>query len=98
MKRIRKKKRLQRSQRSAEAQPKEGDRVLLCGHEDRPHIWAFDEITLQRPDGTKITSSWFVCCDKCHLEFAKDSLALFEMVRDDAAWMGDEPLMVDAPD
>jgi hypothetical protein len=48
--------------------PKDGDRVLLCGHRNAPHyrIWTFaDNIPFGRPDGTVGEARFLIACLEC---------------------------------
>jgi hypothetical protein len=74
----------------AEDQPRDGDRVLHCGHilRARPWHWfKFEEpVSFRRPDGTTGSAAWIVACDACFREHGADVRA-----RGDGLWTGDEP-------
>ena len=78
--------------RWADKQPKSGDIVLSCGHVIAPfHFW-FGLTEFSRPDGTRGTATWTVCCSRCFCRLGgttgnPDKL----LIREERVWVGDDP-------
>lgn len=76
-------------------QPKQGDRVMHCGHHEANNHHFFclvteqgAEIIFTRPDGSLCASRWIALCDACfrlHGEHPES------VIRADGVWQGDEP-------
>lgn len=71
-------------------QPKDGDRIMHCGHVvGRMHWFQYEKpIRFQRPDKSRGEASWFAACDAC---FIKRGEKVVDYVRGDATWNGDAP-------
>ena len=88
-------KRIRKPKKFSKVQPKDGDSVVLCGHEtsDSWHFWKLpeDHVEMTRPDGSTFEPLWIVACQSCFLIYAKDPLQI--PIRDDAKWKGGAPFI-----
>ena len=75
-------------------QPKDGDRVLHCGHTDAPH-WHWwnlpNGMGFRRPDGTEGSADWIVSCESCAQAAKFDTHQI--RIRGDAKWLGNAPVI-----
>jgi hypothetical protein len=89
-------KKIKKKKKFTKDQPKDGERVALCGHPNSPtfHFWKFPCMaTLMRPDGTTFKTQWLVACDECFIENLREhsgDVSKFR-IREDAFWAGDAP-------
>lgn len=72
--------------------PVSGELITHCGHlDDSPHHVFRNDVPMEftRPDGSKLKSQWICLCTACFMEHREHpELA----VREDAVWMGDDPM------
>lgn len=77
----------------AELQPRDGDVVMWCTHDD-PRYHFFNSKTplvFFRPDGSAGRCNWIVVCDLCFIAAGGDPQK-FE-IRGDAVWQGNAPVV-----
>jgi len=71
-------------------QPKHGDQVLTCGHEERQgqHFWKCPGMVAAGPDGP-VPVDWLTACDACALAatYNPHKIAWVNL----ATWQGDKP-------
>lgn len=75
-------------------QPQHNDVVIHCGHlgARKTHFWKCERgLEFSRPDGTRGTAQWIVCCDRCFKKAHGDPEKV--LIRGDAQWIGDEPII-----
>ena len=75
-------------------QPKDGDRVMHCGHIDTGPFHFFmmpGTILFQRPNGTlaRVKDPWLVVCEKCFIKYSDPTTC----IRGEAIWNGNEPFI-----
>jgi hypothetical protein len=64
---------MNQAKKFAKVQPKDGDKVLHCGHHGQHpyHFFAAGDgtealpVTFKRPDGTLAVATWMVLCKRC---------------------------------
>jgi hypothetical protein len=90
-------------QRWAAHQPKDGDLILICGHEDEEtyHWYALDVDEQGAPapmqftravDGTEGEATWACICDRCNSRM-KHRSDLGRMLRTERVWTGNDPVI-----
>jgi hypothetical protein len=75
-------------------QPKDGDRVLHCGHRDAEswHWWFLpNSMEFRRPDQTIGNADWIVGCEPCAQAAGFDSRKIG--ITGDGKWMGNAPVI-----
>src|SRR5262245_1354278 len=94
-KRDREERRKRARQRAGEfnpLQPKDGDRILHCGHLNSPPpfhwMYAPAPMRFRRPDGTEAEAHWVVACGLCRTLHGKKV-----EIRGDGVWQGDAPIV-----
>lgn len=76
-----------------EVQPKQGEKVVHCGHlrKGRHHFFQVQgKLEFIRPDGTKGTASWAVICDDCHKLHPGQPE---KVICADGTWIGNTPII-----
>jgi hypothetical protein len=75
---------------AGDTQPRAGDVVLFCAHEDPRHWWRVS-IGFRRPNGSFDTARWVLACDKCFARSDGDPLKV--PIVGDGVWEeGDAPI------
>lgn len=85
-----------RNKEFTKVQPTNGEFCLHCGHLDHDtqfHFWMING-GFVRPDGSVGRAKWLIACDPCFRMAKGDATRI--LVRGDATWLGDEPIVMKA--